>query len=165
MLRTATTTMKQILRPDLLNHYGTIIQTLTLKQATITETMDELAILAHKTTLLAASGAFTGALTDEGFHIKEVLPAGFEIDTVVPVARIPPTLQEELLTPQMTEVKNLLSQPHLQYLYTRFMGTNNVTEKTPRRLWDKGVDLLRPSVNVAELPNPEGLSATINEHI
>lgn len=65
----------------------------------------------------------------------------------------------------MTEVKNLLSQPHLQYLYTRFMGTNNVAEKTPRRLWDKGVDLLRPSVNVAELPNPEGLSATINEHI
>lgn len=54
MLRTATTTMKQILRPDLLNHYGTIIQTLTLKQAIITDTMDELAILAHKTTLLVS---------------------------------------------------------------------------------------------------------------
>ena len=53
-IRTCSATLKQILRPDLMEHYEDIATILQEKQVGITNTMDELSVLIQKTVLVVS---------------------------------------------------------------------------------------------------------------
>jgi hypothetical protein len=53
-IRTCTVTLKQILRPDLMEHYSDIVKIAEERQGAITNTVDELSVLIQKTSLVVS---------------------------------------------------------------------------------------------------------------
>ncbi|KAF8951852.1 hypothetical protein BGZ46_003774, partial [Entomortierella lignicola] len=193
-IRTCTVTLKSILRPDL-DHVEELISMLKTSQVDVTNFIDELSILVHKTVLMVASGEIYDGSYGQSqqlkpFDISCLLP-GFEfrspeIQSKISVAPIPPLLQchlEKVLQGDSKSVSDdvalMLTQPHLQFLNTKFLGTQGTQRRAEAHaldvpqdsriknpVWERGASLIQPS-SPAEYPptSVKGISKTINEHI
>ncbi|KAG0197996.1 hypothetical protein BGX31_004694, partial [Mortierella sp. GBA43] len=174
-----------------MDKYDDIVRIATDTQETITNIIDELCCLAQKTTLVVASGELYGdnIITPMPFDIKQLFPQSFEfrtdVDRRVNVAPIPDSLQPEieagLKRPKSQhDLAHLLSQDHLQYLYSHFISPNrerNVTkeqsspagEMSRRGMhpeWQRAADSVRSHSSTSNIPLPEeGLRSTVSEHI
>ncbi|KAF9963832.1 hypothetical protein BGZ65_010474 [Modicella reniformis] len=147
-VRTCTVTLKQILRPDLMEHYKNLTTIAEQRQTAITNSIDELAVLTQKTLLVMASGALYKDCSHSqelqkpeyfSFDIKTLLPPSFnfraEINQFVEVASLPPQLQGYLESGMnkprsQDDLAHFLSQDHLQFLHSQFLSSrqrhNNV---------------------------------------
>src|SRR6266511_4561688 len=149
-IRTCTMTLKQILRPDFMSNYDQFVMIADEKQRNLTNVMQEISILARKTVTITVSGSiYSGSNIDLGikptdpttFNINNLLPDDFtfcdnDISPILSVAPIPPKLQEYLeqfINKEKTgndDFVSLLSQDHLQFLHSRFLGILQDSDKT-----------------------------------
>ncbi|CAO3563764.1 unnamed protein product [Mortierella alpina] len=127
--RTCTASLHQILHPDLVNHFNTVLSALETTQLELTTMMEETALIARKTVHMVASGSLYFNHGDpsvpRSFNIRQLLPTGFEIrdDTIsltVAVAPIPDFLEKTLLQ-RGCDVADLLSQGYLQFAQARIL--------------------------------------------
>ncbi|KAF9109796.1 hypothetical protein BGX27_007170 [Mortierella sp. AM989] len=136
-LRTCTTTLTSIIRPDLLQDRNRLLTMLSEVQTHVTDATDELSILAHKALLVIASGSLYGSdlgpIITSSFDMQQILPSSLPIatgtDMEIPVAPLPPKLQDHLETEldkkgPKDDIAMLLSLYHLQVLYSTFVGPN-----------------------------------------
>jgi hypothetical protein len=115
--------------------------------------------------------------TPKAFDIRTLLPPGFilrdpTVTPVLDVAPLPPLLQQHLAAyidgdkTGKDDLADLLSQNHLQFLYSQFLGVRKgkATQDTKHPLWSKVNDVIRTTSDVANVPpSPAGLSFTIND--
>ncbi|KAF8976761.1 hypothetical protein BGZ46_007984 [Entomortierella lignicola] len=193
VLRTCTIALKQILRPDFLGNNdggGTtgelehIVSIAENRQEILTNVIEEVSILARKTVYLIAGGDVYGSnhgfIESKTFDIQAALPSSFKlrdlsIDPLLNVTTIPETLQEQIEVSMnkkdsaKSDLSNLLSLKHLQYLYSQFLGVRKSHKKStanPHSLWDRITDLINEQSNPPDCHlAAEGLSFTINEHL
>ncbi|KAF9271454.1 hypothetical protein BGZ68_003613, partial [Mortierella alpina] len=138
-LRTCTERLTHVMRSDFVRgEVGNFLRLAETSQREMTDMVFELATLAHKTTLLIASGDLYDQTlghdqsVQHTFNIANALPAGFifrdaEVDRTVSVAPLPPGLQQHIhahqdKTAPRDDIVLLLSQDCLQYIKTRFLS-------------------------------------------
>jgi hypothetical protein len=101
-----------------------------------------------------------------------VLPPGFvprsNTNTAVNVTPLPPHLQariaDSLSSKQTKDLVSLLSQGHLQYLYSHFLGSKRDVEDDDKHpTWSALNNLIRDNSDTSDIPEaPEGLTMTMN---
>lgn len=106
--------------------------------------------------------------------LMELLPSDFrprvELGTILKVAPLPPGLQERLFRSKESktnkdDLSTLLSQGHLQYLYSHFMGTlRDKEDQDPNHpIWSTLAHHIRNISDTESIPEaPHGLSMSIN---
>ncbi|CAO3569007.1 unnamed protein product [Mortierella alpina] len=190
-LRTCTITLGSILRPDLEQQQETVVRLLSEAQEKITDVVMYLAITAQKLYLLLSEGKLYGRVDNETpqFDCKSLLPPEFEWDENIPskitVAPLPSDLQESLEKASsqpksnQSDMARFFSQDHLQFMFTRLMGTQqaargvqevvddkNDAKDSPHELWEKGLQLVKRASDLSQVPEPiPGLSHNITEAI
>ncbi|KAF9940436.1 hypothetical protein BGZ65_006993, partial [Modicella reniformis] len=178
-LSTFTMSLNQLLRPDLgEENRQRIVDLIEKSQASITDDMDELMVLLHKTILQIAAGTVyedtEWSTPREPLDLRDLLPDNFEfrdttVEPVIDVAPIPNNLQdalEEILKKKAdgsedSDIGYLLSLQHIQILHSRLLGSHNQQEANDAKhfLWARCADALQGT----PLPKtPQGLSRTIN---
>jgi hypothetical protein len=78
-IRTCSVTLKQILRPDLMDHYGDIVEIAEERQRTITNTVDELNVLIQKTLLVVSDRVHDYGITMQILNSWFSLPPAYFI--------------------------------------------------------------------------------------
>ncbi|KAK3819887.1 MAG: hypothetical protein J3Q66DRAFT_438990 [Benniella sp.] len=165
--------LKQMIRPDLLDHYDVLASMFEKRQADITNIIDNLSIANGK--IHESSEPGTSSTSDISAHpgpfdARRILPNGFLLRSsrkpVIDVVPLPLILQDHLSDthPKKSDINRLLSQDHLQPLYSRFLG--------PRARSKKMVEF-DSSASSASSKHPSqsdtspcgGITFTINEHI
>ncbi|KAG0246074.1 hypothetical protein BGX31_004728 [Mortierella sp. GBA43] len=177
-LRTASATLKGVLAPQMSQYAGEFVQIAQSRQSELTGVVREVSALVHKTILLIAGGELNSPVFDTStvtkFDLMTALPSGFQprtnVDQVLRIAPLPPGLQERLVESiksksKKDDLSTLLSQGHLQYLYSHFMGTlrgkGNVSERHP--IWDLLTHPIQSKSDTESIPEPpRGLTMTIN---
>ncbi|KAI8356533.1 hypothetical protein B0O80DRAFT_28243 [Mortierella sp. GBAus27b] len=184
-IRTCTVSLSDIIRHDMKDERPRIIELAAGAQKTITDTIDELSCIAMKTVFTVASGELHG-FSDE-MDVLDLLPFGFEprrnINSKIKIARIPKDLQDQIVSvldpdettssvvtdPDIIDMAHILTQSHLQHLYTRFLGPNQETAAESQRdhhqLWKKIDNALDKTIVNRPTPTPPGISKTVTEHI
>ena len=152
--------------------------------------MQEISILARKTVTITVSGSiYSGSNIDLGikptdpttFNINNLLPDDFtfhdnDVSPILSVAPIPPKLQEYLeqfINKEKTgndDFVSLLSQDHLQFLHSRFLGIFQNSDKTKENekhpIWSIITQKIKDTSDVNNLfKSPAGLSSIINEYL
>ncbi|KAG0210759.1 hypothetical protein BGX31_001832, partial [Mortierella sp. GBA43] len=178
-LRTFTMTLNQLLRPDLSEEdRHMIIELIGKAQASVTDDINELYVLLHKTALQIASGSFykdtKWSTSSDTLDMRHLLPEGFQprdksIDPIINVAPIPNGLQGDLERSlkkkadgtDESDIAYLLSLQHIQVLHSRLQGTGSQqTHSDKHLLWKHRADELQGSTPIPK--TPQGLSRTIN---
>ncbi|KAF9943802.1 hypothetical protein BGZ70_005410, partial [Mortierella alpina] len=158
-LRTCTITLSSILRPDLEEQQETVVRLLSEAQEKITDVVMYLAITAQKLYLLLSEGKL------------------YERSTM----RRPKSLEQAPSQPKskQSDIARFFSQGHLQFMFTRLMGTQQAArdvqevvddkddaEDNPHALWERGLQLVKRASDLSQVPEPSpGLSHTITEAI
>ncbi|KAG0215988.1 hypothetical protein BGX31_000711 [Mortierella sp. GBA43] len=193
-LRTCTSTLKQIMRPDLFQSdgqstgYERVLALLEQKQKDMTNVEHEIYVLAQKALCVIASGGEYGnqfgANLVSSFDIRRLLPREFGlpegVDPLVRVSPLPPNLQAHIencadnVRPK-DDWFNVLSQNHLQILHTRFLSSRRGQEdaSSPRLdipssthpIWDTISSRIATQSTFIHPPSPDNLGQTINTHI
>ncbi|KAF9934623.1 hypothetical protein BGZ65_003661, partial [Modicella reniformis] len=122
-------TLKQILHPDLVKDPETLCRILDLfeqQQEAATDVEDQMYGLAHKATLIIASGALWSE-DPEPFDLAALFPEDFNLPEDLrsaPVAPLPKDLQrgieEATMNSRKDELANLFGQNHLSAMFTHF---------------------------------------------
>ncbi|KAG9326808.1 hypothetical protein KVV02_005470 [Mortierella alpina] len=178
------TTLKQILRTDILPMYDNIVSITRQRQLTMTDILTEVSVVVQKATLLLASGRLYGEIglpepITDTFDICKALPSDFvfraEIDPLVQVAELPDLLQGALerglkdkKSEPLTDLTKIFSPQCLSFLYAAFFGVSGSNADSKHPLWDKIVELISEMSEVLPLSpssSPAGLSSTITEHL
>ncbi|KAF9953804.1 hypothetical protein BGZ70_000114 [Mortierella alpina] len=189
---TCPVSLKKVLRQEFQAQEQDLIFTLIKEtQKSVTDTIAELAVLAHKALILMAAGHFyDGELqlpssAPRTFDTRAVLPQGYTIpegfDPVLQIAPIPQRLQDHLLENPGKDMDNIQSHYFLQALYTAFLGVQQRTRRATEDvdfdpataimakshpLWTRIVRHINSTSDTADLAAPlEGLSSTMNEAI
>ncbi|KAF9947605.1 hypothetical protein BGZ72_010427 [Mortierella alpina] len=174
VLRTCTTSLDKVLRPELHDEYDLVLKTLETTQNSVSTTMEELSVLALKTVHVIASGQLygpeVGGPVATGFDLTSILPFGFvprdrTHPTRISVAPIPRLLETYIDLKPKSDLATLLSQEHLQFIYARCLRdsssrTSKGDEEHP--VWRRAVDLI-PHQNLPVAP--DGLKTTFLGHI
>ncbi|KAF9360687.1 hypothetical protein BGX26_008190, partial [Mortierella sp. AD094] len=138
---TCTVPLSRILRQDMGNYKEKIVETLDLKQRVITNIMMDLSGVIHKTLLAIASGELYSHHKDlrpfpvQSFDVSILLLDDFEprsdIDPEIEVSPLPALLQEHLVRvgENRDDIAELLTEHHLSFLKTRFLGVRNTDTK------------------------------------
>ncbi|KAF9948128.1 hypothetical protein BGZ72_009918 [Mortierella alpina] len=178
-LRTCTVTLRNVLRPDLIQHMDSIVEAVEEKQLLVTDDIADLAVLANMAVLrIAAGDAFMDSAASTTLDVMDLLPRGFQprcpMSSQVDVAPIPERFQnflEEAIdkktgSKDLLDAAGLLSQDFLQYLHTRFLGPRGTSEeaKSKHPLWERIASAIEASL-AFEAVKLEGLSATLLEAI
>ncbi|KAF9951038.1 hypothetical protein BGZ65_006229 [Modicella reniformis] len=193
--RNCTTTLRQILRPDLKDQYDNINTIAMHRQAALTDCIDELSALSHKAVLAVCEELMTiasGQIIEEttapstSFEITSVLPPNFElrsdVNTRLDVSPLSESLQDHLesvLEDPKTkdDIATLLTQPFLQYLYSCFLGPRRQTtmntiegetesDSKNKTTWARIVKMIKQDIDFQEPPQaPHGISNTVSEKI
>ncbi|KAF9080311.1 hypothetical protein BGX27_005531, partial [Mortierella sp. AM989] len=170
-----------------MSHFKDIVAIADGRQADVTNVIDEISILAHKTVLKTASGdlydeSFGQKLSDpKTFRLSHVLPPEFQVRSEshleVNVAPIPPLLQAHLEATldkdnrisAKDDLTLLLTQPHLQFLHTQFLGSRGANQNTAEAnhpVWMRGTRAIQPpSADHKPPASPLGIYKTIEQHI
>ncbi|KAG0006402.1 hypothetical protein BGZ65_008447 [Modicella reniformis] len=108
-------TLNQVLRPDMRPHYDDVVKFLSKRQQEVTDVIDELAILAHKSTLLLLVNCTT-------MSTKSPIPAASISETsfLIPVCPLPPEQQNRIeaelkSSKRYKDITNIMTQDYLQY--------------------------------------------------
>jgi len=108
------------------------------------------------------------------FDVRNVLPLGFvprsNTNPTVNVTPLPPHLQAHIADSlsskksKQDDLVSLLSQGHIQYLYSHFLGTKRGVEDDDKHpIWSALNNLIRESSDTSDIPEaPEGLTMTMN---
>ncbi|KAF9965940.1 hypothetical protein BGZ70_003732 [Mortierella alpina] len=182
-LRTCRTTLRHILRQELVPEHDYITQRLDSCQVIVTEITTEMTIVAQKAAILIAGGSlnnvvgFPEPLSAE-FNIKTLLPANFpfraDVNPVVNAAPIPIGMQERLengsksaSTRTHYDLIRLFSPDCMRYLYTAFLGPRGSQNNTGNHpLWDSLVTAIVDNSDAPTLSSsPTGIACTIAEHM
>ncbi|KAF9940150.1 hypothetical protein BGZ65_007905, partial [Modicella reniformis] len=194
-LRTCTSTLKQVLRPDVLEvgDGARILELFESSQRELTTVMEELSVLALKATHVIARGELYSEVPSlhgdrkpsksippphETFDIHDILPHNFKlrdgtVHTELRVAPLPPHLQDHLAAnidkqSGKDDISSLLSSGHLKSLYARFLSSSQKETSVNNKhpVWNKLEENIRNSSDVNDLSKaPNGISLTINQHI
>jgi hypothetical protein len=118
-----------------------------------------------------------GGLSSD-FDIKDLLPTGFQlrdpsVASTIQVAPLPPGLQAYLASildekGRKDDLVGLLSQDHLQFLHSQFLGARRekIKDHPQHPIWSAITESIRMHSNVEDLPKTAaGLSTTLNEYI
>ncbi|KAG0301978.1 hypothetical protein BGZ98_007894 [Dissophora globulifera] len=166
--RTCLSTLAGVLRPELHQHYGRIMELAEEAQTSVTVMAEELSTLALKTVLLIGSGEGHGQSEGaaQSFRIAEVLTPAFafrddNVRQTVQVAPLSPQLESTIEQDPRHDVAKLLGHEHLQFIYARLLrkpaGCREVANNN-HPVWEKLVDKMRCD----GLPMaPDGLSTTM----
>lgn len=134
-IRTCTVTLKQILRPDLMEDYSDIVEIAEGRQRAISNTVDELCVLIQKTLLVVTSGVLYDDVSSQSpkdpFDITQLFPSWFtfrsDINPLINIAQLPPRLQTDIEAgikkpKSQDDLAHLFSQDHIQFLHSQFLS-------------------------------------------
>ncbi|CAO3572405.1 unnamed protein product [Mortierella alpina] len=176
-LRTVTATLKQVLRPELLEHYDKIVDQIEVCQSAVMEVVVEVSVAVQKIVLILAQGllyecAGLSTPASTAFDITQALPAGFEFHcTLDPIVSPPPSALPFALesgkSAQQRDLQNILSPDCLRHIHAAFLGPRGADHKsTSHPLWDLAIKMLKDTSVAPSLSTPvEGYSRTISEHL
>ncbi|KAF9557901.1 hypothetical protein EC968_007396 [Mortierella alpina] len=182
-LRTCSTSLKHVLRKELIPQSDSIIARLDDCQQTMNEITVEMSIVAQKAALLVAEGRLNEVMgfpapSSAQFDIKTILPANFtfraDISPIVYAAPIPSGMQERLQngpktasTPVQHDLIRLFSPDCMRYLYTAFLGPRGLNKNDGiHPLWDALITAIDSSSVAPTLSSsPTSVACTIAEHL
>ncbi|KAF9081061.1 hypothetical protein BGX27_005113, partial [Mortierella sp. AM989] len=137
--------------------------------------MSEVSILSMKAVHMIASGVLYDYNADEEmvstFNIEDILPKGFtlrdeNISPILKVSPLPHGLQKEIEENTKGDLALLLSQGHLQFLTSKFLGSGGKRKEGAHPKWDIITHALQEQTDVDKLSKvPRGLSFTVNEYL
>ncbi|KAF9079542.1 hypothetical protein BGX27_006292, partial [Mortierella sp. AM989] len=146
-IRVCTTTLKNILRPELQNieDVNKIVDIISESQDKVTDVIDELSLLLHKHLLELAQGNMypeeLEPLPQQTFDLTRLFPPGFkfryDVNPIVPTSPLPRRLQEHLVSTPDGEISRIFSHHHLQFMYSSLMGPNRSSSLDNYPLWKR----------------------------
>ncbi|KAF9407832.1 hypothetical protein BGZ76_005978, partial [Entomortierella beljakovae] len=184
LIRTCTTTLKSIIRPDI-EANEQFVSILNRRQLELTDLISDLSVLTYKTVLAIAAGDLyddsLGQRSSDSFDIRSILPDNFkfrcDVDPILRVVPIPPNLQNHLESAlensSRDDFTQLLSQSHLQFIHTEFLSSytrkkkveGSDTKDIKHPVWQRAADAIWTSDTDNLTCSPTGISHTITEQI
>ncbi|KAF9201042.1 hypothetical protein BGZ49_008726 [Haplosporangium sp. Z 27] len=191
LIKTCSTTLRNILRPDLQgqpepngqddemdleDYHDRVVSILVKRQTELTDVIAELSTLTHKTILVIASGELydesLGPRSTSSFDVRGLLPSGFKfrcnVKPIINMAPIPIHLQDHLETSiehGKDDLTQILSQDHLQFMHTSFLSAKEKVDKGKHPLWQRAANFIKENGAINPPASPVGLSHTVTEQI